>query len=301
VLWIISSLAVAIIYSFVNIFDTHMMQKRVPSMPAYVLPLGICQLIIGVVILIISPFPHSVDFMRLAVAYGSGILNAVALMILLIYLQKGEVSRVVPITTSSPIFVALLSMPLLSEVLGVWQWLAVIGTVTGAILISLQRGTGGKKARLHSSFFVLLAAALMSAIASIGYKYALEQLTYWNMMTVTGFCVVIVLTAFTLRKKTLLEIRNMKNRNQNLGLIVGNQLVAAVAATLAFVAIQNGPVALASAIMNVRPAFVFIFSLIISTLFPNFMNEKFSRATIAQKFIGIALITGGIVVISLYS
>jgi uncharacterized membrane protein len=298
-LWIFAALATAVIYTFVNIFDTHMMQKRIPSMPAYVLPLGICQLIIGVIILAFFPFPQSVDFKHLAVAYGSGLLNAISLMILLIYLQKGEVSRVVPITTSAPIFVALLSIPILSEVLGVWQWLAVFATVAGAILISLQPDPTGKKTKLHSSFFVLLLAALMTAIANIGYKYALDVLSFWNMMTVTGFCVVIVLTAFTLRKSTLTAIKNMQHRNQNLSFIVGNQLIAAVAATLGFVAIQNGPVALATALMNIRPAFVFLFTVAIARFFPGFTNERFTRATILQKMIGIALITGGIVIISL--
>jgi uncharacterized membrane protein len=141
----------------------------------------------------------------------------------------------------------------------------------------------------------------MAAIANIGNKYALENLTFWNMMTVNGICVVTVLAIFTLRKTTLIEIKNLANRNQKLAMVVGNQLIAAVAGTLAFVAIQNGPVALATAIMNIRPAFVFLFSLTISRFYPGFMNERFNRATILQKFIGIALITGGIVIISLSS
>jgi drug/metabolite transporter (DMT)-like permease len=300
-LWIVAALATAIIFTIANIFDSHMLSKRMPSMASYVLPIGICQFLIGLVILLFFPFPHNAGFTHLLVAFGSGFANAFAIVILLTYLQKGEVSRVVPVVTSSPIFVALLSMPLLGELLGFWQWVAVLGTVAGAILVSLQRDGSANKTRLHKSFFVLLAAALMSAVSNIGYKYALAALSYWNMMSVTGICVVIVIMFFTLRRSTLVEIKNLDQRNQKMALLVGNQLFAAIGSSLSFVAIANGPVALATAIMNIRPAFIFLFSLALSRFYPNFINERFNKKTILAKFIGIALITGGVVIISLSS
>ena len=192
-------------------------------------------------------------------------------------------------------------MPLLGELLGFWQWLAILATVTGAILISLQRDSSTTKTRLHKSFFILLAAALMSAVSNIGYKYALETLSFWNMMSVTGICVVIVIMFFTLRKSTLVELKNLNERNQKMALTVGNQLFAAVGASLSFVAIANGPVALATAIMNIRPAFIFLFSFALNRFYPNFINERFNRRTILLKIIGIALITAGVVIISLMS
>jgi drug/metabolite transporter (DMT)-like permease len=106
---------------------------------------------------------------------------------------------------------------------------------------------------------------------------------------------------FTLRRSTLVEIKNLDQRNQKMALLVGNQLFAAIGSSLSFVAIANGPVALATAIMNIRPAFIFLFSLALSRFYPNFINERFNKKTILAKFIGIALITGGVVIISLSS
>jgi hypothetical protein len=60
-------------------------------------------------------------------------------------------------------------------------------------------------------------------------------------------------------------------------------------------------VALASTLMNIRPAFVFIFSLVIGRFYPNLLNERLNRRTIPVKLIGIALITGGVVIIGLSS
>ena len=299
--WIIASLSTAIIFTGANFFDSYMLSKKMPSLASYILPVGIMQFLIGMVLLVFFPFSHNAGFIHLLVAFGSGFFNAFTYVILLNYLRKGEVSRVVPVITSSPIFIALLSMPLLGEILGLWQWFAVLATVAGTVLVSLQRGGVAHKTGLQKSFFILLAAALMSAISSVGYKYALETLTFWNMFTVNGICVVIVILFFTLRKSTIQELKTLVQRNQKMWLLIGNQLFAAIGGVLGFVAIANGPVALASTLMNIRPAFVFIFSLVISRFYPNLLNERLNRRTIPIKLIGIALITGGVVIIGLSS
>ena len=298
-LWIIASLSAAIIFTGANFFDSYMLSKKMPSLASYILPVGIIQLLIGMVLLVFFPFSSNAGLIHLLAAFGSGFFSASTYVILLNYLRKGEVSRVVSVITSSPIFIALLSMPLLGEILGYWQWFAVVATVCGTVLISLRRNDGGSKTRLDKSFFVLLAAAVMSAMSSIGYKYALETMSFWNVFSVNGICVVTLILFFTLRKSTLQELKTLVQRNQKMGLLIGNQLFAAIGGVLGFVAIANGPVALASTVMNIRPAFVFIFSLVIGRFYPNLLNERLNRRTIPVKLIGIVLITGGVVIIGL--
>jgi len=301
VVWIFASLGTAIIFTIANIIDSHVISKKMPSLVSFLLTIGIAQLLLGSVLFGVFSFPQNPGVMHILAAVGGGLLNAATLLIMLNSFQKGEVSRVVPVVCSSPIFVALLSMPLLREMLNFWEWLAIFLTVAGAILISLQRDEGAAKTRLQKSFFLLLLAALMAALSSIGYKYALEKLSFWNMVSINAICVAVVTLPLSLRKSTLRELKNLKQRTQILGLIFSNQIIAAVGAALGFVAFASGPVALVSTIMNIRPAFVFLFSLVISRFFPNFINEKLNRSTIIIKVIGIALITIGVAIISLYS
>lgn len=272
-----------------------------PSLASFLLTIGITQLMIAAVLLGIFTFPENPGVMHILVAIGAGLLNAATLIIMLNSFQKGEVSRVVPVVCSSPIFVALLSMPILREMLNFWEWLAVFMTVVGAVLISLQRDEGAAKTRLQKSFFLLLLAALMAALSSIGYKYALETLSFWNMVSINSIGVAVVALPLSLRKSTFLELKKLKQRTQTMGLIFSNQIIAAVGAAIGFVAFASGPVALVSTIMNIRPVFVFLFSLIISRFYPNFINEKLNRSAIIIKLIGIALITTGVVIISLSS
>ena len=249
------------------------------------------------------PFSAAADGAHFLGAIGGGLADAFALVLLFDRLQKGEVSRVIPVTSSFPIFVALLSMPLLGEMLNVWEWLAILLTVAGAVLISFHRDLGERKTKLQKSFLLLLLTAFLFAISNIGFKYAMDvkTISFWNVFTVNGICCAVVALFFSLRKSTLLELKNLPQRTQKIGWVFGSQSIAALGITLSFIAIDSGPVSLVSTIMNIRPAFVFIFSIIISRFYPGFINERLTRSTVFVKLIGIAMITGGVAIISLSS
>ena len=272
-----------------------------PSLSSFLVPLAVMQFIIATIFFVVFSFPAGIHLSHLLAAFGAALCNAFSLIIMLNCLQQGEVSRVIPVTSSSPIFVALLSMPLLGELLNYWQWLAVLITVFGAVLVSLHHNGVGQKTRLQKSFFLLLLAALLTAVSSIGYKYALESMSSWNMVSINGIFVVVVVLIFSLRKSTLLELKHLQQRTQTIGLIACSQTVVYIGVTLGFIAIANGPVTLVSTIMNIRPAFVFLFSLILSLRFPNLLNERLDKRTILYKVFGIVLITGGVAIIGLFN
>ncbi len=300
VLWIITSLATAITISVANIFDSHILSKKLSGLSPYFLIMAVFQILTALIALAIFPFPTAPRFYDVLAGFGGGMANAVALVILLNALQKGEVSRVIPVTSSFPIFVALLSMPLLGEMISLTGWLAVLLTVAGAVLISLQLGGGSQKTKLHQSFLLLLFIALLFSVSNIAYKYAMNTISVWNTFTINGLCIGAVGLIFSVRKKNLLDLKNMEQRNRKIGLIIGSQSIAALGIMLSFIAIHSGPVALVSTIMNIRPAFILIFSLILSRFYPGFITEQMTKKTILIKIIGIAMITIGVALIGLY-
>ncbi len=297
--WIVTALAAAVISSIGSIFDSYLVSKKMPSLTSFLIPMGAAQIVVACILLAIFPFPHNVDTMHILGTIGGSLINAGSFLILLNSLRKGEVSRAIPVISTSPIFIALLSIPLLSATLGYWQWLAVIMTVAGAVLISLQFGHSGGKTKLHKSFFALLLAALMGASGSIGFKYGLEQISFWNVFGISGICIGTLVLAYSLRKKNLLELKNLTQRTQKISLVTIDQLVGITSAIVAFKAMGLGQVSLVNAILNIRPVFVFIFSLILSRFFPNIVNEPLQRKTALIKFAAIGIMTAGIVIISL--
>ena len=299
--WFFYALFAAIFVSVANIVDSHLLSKKMPSLTSFLIPMGLTQLIVGCVLLAFFPFQANPSLTHILVGFGAGLLNSSGFLIVFNTLRKSEVSRVIPVISISPIFVALLSIPLLGETLGYWQWLAILMTVGGAVLISLQIASGGRKARLQKSFFLLLLVALTSATATIGFKYALEKISFWNMNSINVISTAIVVLTYSLRKTNLLELKNLKQRTQKILFVVGNQCLGITASILAFKAMGIGPIALVNAILNVRPAFVFIFSLVLSQFFPSFINDRLNKRTALLKFIAIAMITGGVVIINLSS
>jgi uncharacterized membrane protein len=300
VLWIITSLATAITISIANIIDSHILSKKLHGLSSYLLTMAAFQAVTALIALAIFPFPAAPRLADILAGIGGGLANAVALVILLNCLQKGEVSRVIPVTSSFPIFVALLSMPLLGEMLNFLGWVAVLLTVAGAVLISLQFDGGGQKTKLQKSFMLLLFVAFLFAVSNIAYKYAMTTISTWNTFTINGICIAAVALIFSARKSNFLELKNLEQRNQKMGLVIGNQTIAAIGIILSFIAIRSGPVALVSTIMNIRPAFILVFSLIISRFYPGFITEHMTRKTIIIKIIGIVMITGGVAIIGLY-
>jgi drug/metabolite transporter (DMT)-like permease len=297
--WIVAALASAAIIAVVNIIDSHLLSMKMPSLASYLLPVGLTHLIVSSVLLIIFPLPDNPGVMPILVALGAGFLNGSASILMMNALRQGEVSRVVPVVSSSPIFIALLSVPLLGEALGFQDWLGILLTVAGAIVISIQRDGSGQKTRLQKSFFLLVLASLMYAVSSIGYKYALGTISFWNMYSVNGICVATVFLIYSARRSTFLQLKNLKQRVRALGLTVGNQCVVVVGMILSFVAVESGPVSLASAVMNIRPAFVFILAQVIGQFYPKILNERLNRSTILLKLIAVAMMTGGVVIITL--
>ena len=297
--WFFFALFAVFFVSVGNIIDSHLVSKRIPSLPSFLIPMGFTQLIGGVVMFAFLPFQTFPGWTHLLVAIGAGLLNSCGFLITINTLRKNEVSRVIPVTSSAPIFVALLSVPLLGDRLGYWQWLAILMTVGGAVLISLHFDGGGRKAKLQKSFFLLLLVALMSAIASIGFKYALRTMSFWNMNSINVTCIATVVLTYSLRKVNLLELKNLQQRTQKILLVAGDQCIGITASILAFKALGIGPVALVSVVLNARPAFVFIFSLLLGLFFPRFINDRLNKRTFLMKFIAVGIMTGGMVIISL--
>jgi drug/metabolite transporter (DMT)-like permease len=301
VIWITAAFANAILMAFISIGDSHLLSKKMPGLCAYLLPVGITHLVISCTLLAVFRFTDNSIGIPVLVAIGSGLLNGIAGVLMLSTMRQGEVSRIVPVVSSSPIFVALLAVPLLGETVGYRDWLGILLVVAGAILISVNRDGSGRKIKLQKSFISLVLVSIMYAIANVGFKYSLETLTFWNVYSLNAICVGSVFVLYSVRKTTIGELKNLKQRTKTLLLTVGNQCIVTVGMILSFVALENGPVSLASTIMNTRPALVFLFAVIISRFFPDALNERPEKNAILIKLIAITVMICGVVLITLFN
>ena len=288
-----------ITFGAVNILDSHLVSRRMPSLRAFLLPAGLIVLVYGLVLFYLFPLPEGISLLILLVAVASGIIRTGGIIIMLYILQREEVSRVVPVVYIYPIFVAIMAVPLLGESLYYLEWLAIIIVVAGAIMISVKRSPSGGAAWLGRSFLLLLGSSLLLAVADISSKYVLAYISFWNLLWLGAFCLAGVVLLISLRPRIFRELSGMKQRKLAIGLVVFNETLAMLGATMLLWAIQEGPVSLVSTITASRPVFVLIFALILSRVLPAFLEWQRGRGTLAVRLIATAMIVGGIAVIYL--
>lgn len=295
-----ASLAVlsAALLGVVHVVDSHLITRRMPSLRAYLLPVGLAVLVFGLVVIYLFSLPESLAAGALTAAIVSGILRTTSLGIVFYTLKTEEVSRVIPVVHTYPVFVAIMAVPLLGEALYYLEWLAIAVVVTGVVMVSVRLSPGNLVAWFSKTFFLLVGSSLFMAMADVASKYALGYLSFWNMFAINNLCLAGVFLFISLRPCVLKELANLR-QGKAVVLVVFNEMLAALGMLLLFWAMQRGPVSLVSTIVSSRPIFVFIYALALSRISPAFLLGHADRGTQIMRLIGIMMIFGGITIIYL--
>ena len=297
--WANIAILSATILGMVNVIDSHLLSKRMPSLRAFLVPVGIIHLIYALIVFTLFPLPAGIGTWPLLVAIASGILRSLAMTSMLYVMKSEEVSRVTPVVYTYPVFVAIMATPLLGETLYYMDWLAIIIVVTGAVMISIKQGPTGSTTWLGKPFLLLFGSSLLMAMADIASKYALVYISFWNMFWLSAFCMSGIFLLVSIRPYTLRQLINMKQRKSVFALLAVNETLAPTAIALQFWALERGPVSLVSTIAGSRPIFVVMFALILSRISPKFLQWQLGRGALALRLVATAMIVGGITIIHL--
>jgi len=297
--WASIAVLSAAIMGIVSIIDGHLLSRRVPGLRVFILVVGIIHLVYGLIVLYILPLPAGVSVWPVLAAAASGMIRSAGIMIMLYNLKVEEVSRVIPIVNTSPVFVALLAVPLLGETLGYLQWLAIIIVVAGAVIISAERSPAGVSGFLGKPFLLLFVSSLLIALADVASKYSLSFISFWNLFAVSTVCMSSVFLLFSLRPQVLNELWNMERRSSSLALLFFNEMLAPIGILCGYWAMKSGPVSLVATIRGSRPVFVAIYSLILGLFLPDFLIRLASRKVLTVRLVATLMIFGGISIIYL--
>ncbi len=270
-----------------------------PGLQAYLLPAGIIYLILGWILFTLFPLPEGITLRQVLIAVSACILRTTGLTTMLYTLKSEEVARVIPVTNTYPIFVAIMAVPLLGESLSYLKWLAIIIAVAGAVIISIKQSPSGTTTWLSKPFLLLFGVSLILAGANLTSKYALAYVSFWNMSWLFGICSAGVLLLISLRPHTIRQLINLEKKTSTMGLITIGAVLATVAMILIYLAIDKGPISLVSAVIGSRPIVVVIFALILSRISPTSLEWQPGKGMLILRFIATAMIVGGITIIYL--
>ncbi|PIN93993.1 hypothetical protein COU54_00775 [Candidatus Pacearchaeota archaeon CG10_big_fil_rev_8_21_14_0_10_31_24] len=289
-LWIIFALLAAFFVALVNIIDRLIIKEEMKDSKLAVI-IGsvsafVCYLIIGLIYGISFPSWNIVGLSLIV-----GILNVYANVLYYNALKKEEVSRVVPVMATIPIFVLILAAIFLGEKFVPLQYLGILFLVIGAFLISFRE-------KLHhivlsKVFGTILFASFLIAIISVISKYVLtpENILHILFWFGTGglICALLVFA------KHHPHIR--ENAKKGIIYLVFGSMLAVGASFLLFYSIAHGPVSLVLSLYESKPLFVFLMVLLLSKTYPKLLREKMSKRIIIQKLLAVILIVAGSVLL----
>jgi drug/metabolite transporter (DMT)-like permease len=293
--WIILAIISAIALSAYAIVQKYAFQRY--SINVYVFGLlgGVVYLAIGSTILIINPLPEGwISTPVMAVLAAGGTSAIVNLMISNVVRREKEISRIVPVVDTNPMFVAVLAVFFLGENLTPLKWLTIGMVLTGALIASLHQSLPGSRVKIGRPFFILLAASFGMGVITILVKYALGHLEtahVYALFTSAGapvyFGAVLLSRSWAEAKQT---IRN-RSALPIAGIAISAQLIAIVTG---MTALALGPVSLASAIMGARPLIVLVYMTFVGFFLPRMLAEPSSRSSFMAKGTAAVLVTVGV-------
>jgi drug/metabolite transporter (DMT)-like permease len=295
--WATAAVIAAASIGLVNTIDSHLIANRMPSFRSFLIPPGVLMVIFAAVIGGIYGLPSGLNGWPLVAVLTSVTLRVLAITVSLQTMRTEEVSRIIPVVYTYPIFVALVAVPLLGESLLWLDWVAIVTVVGGAVMISLRGGIG--RPRLGPSFFKLMGASLMMAGADVAAKYALDYVNFWQIYWLAAAIMAVTFLGIGLRREPLRQLREMTQRNRTLILVTLNESIGLFGGVMLFFAISSGPVSLVSTINASRPFFVLLFAIIASLVVPSYGRWKGGTRTLILRVVATLMIVGGIALIYL--
>ena len=298
--WILPGLASPIVYAAVSIGDKHIISSRGLRLGGFYLFIGIAQLTVGIIILLLLGWPDAAAGAVWA-SYAGGFLWGVGLMLMFMVLSREEVSRVMPVWQTSPVFAALLALWFLDESIAWYGWLAVLLVVAGAAGVSVGRTTGQRFAAfaLRPTFFILVAGAAVIGLAQLMLKLGSEELNVWHNMAFRGAGLFTSIALPWLKGTYIRHLVTWFRVRRNAGILLLTEGAGPFTGNLLLLlAIENGPVSLVSALLGTRPVFVLAGTLALGVVAKEFLNERLTRADLLVKTASTAAVVAGVVVIS---
>ena len=294
--WVVLALASATVAGVVNIFDKTFMHKYARTVQTLPLLIGFAQTTIGVVVLAAVRLPDSATLSASATALVSGMIYGVSGSMLMWVLFRQEVSRTIPVTQTAPIFAAVFALVFLGESITLLQWLAIVATVSGAVMLSLKFDAGFGGIPLNRNFFILVLGAGIFAMANIVGKVALDDLPVMYTHGLRSLGLGSVFLAVHLRREPFLHVVGFfKERNRGLLVVGTNELIIANSSLMLMLwALSTGPVSLVTALVATRAIFVVIFSTTIALIWRGALGEITTPRAVAVKVGSAGLIVAGV-------
>jgi len=253
--------------------------------------------VVPVVLLVIICRYDTVDFSLHTGVIGmlTGATNGLWILLYLHAMSRADVSKVVPLFQTVPVFGLIFGMIILEEYLTMPQILSATVIMSGAIILMYRRSSGrlGLDVKTMS---LMVGASCLVALSHVMFKFIAVDTNYWTAtfwlgigFALFGTLLFAVFGAYRRQFRSLLG----KRRFRIVGLNGVNELFDNAGELIFLAAVVLGPVALVQSINAYEPMLIFLICLVLMRIWPAYFREDISIPALVQKFCGIAVISVG--------
>ena len=288
-MWIIFSLLAAFCRATINIVDKYVLTKWIKNPLIPVMMIGIIGLAASFIIYFFRGFAPLSNF-NVFLSLVAGLLYILTAVFYFKALKEEEASRIVPLSSLSPLFILIFAGIFLGEVFTPLKYLGIILLITGAILISSRSLL---KITFSSAFGWMLLAVITASVVAVLTKYILNFTDYWTVFAWTR-----VGTAIGVAPIIFLYFPELKSITRQYGkkviiVMSANETLNLFAVLFITIAMSIGYVTLVRALSSVSPLFVLFIAVMLSRFYPLILKEEIGRAVVLQKVLAIVLMLIG--------
>ena len=295
--WMIFGAASAFTFALVSVLDKLLISDHVPNSKVFIVYVGFAQILLGLSVLpvaIDSDFPIN----GIVIATLSGILSGMYLVLMFTIMASQDVSRVVPVVSTYPIFVAILAFFFLNENVTILTMLGILVTVVGAALVSLGPAKNGAESERSDikALLLLVAACLFFGLSQFVSIIIADDMTIWGQFLLRGVGGGIVCMSLIILPGVYNGVLKVGKNPRSLALIAGTEgFLVFFAILFFFLAVYSGEVYLVSTAMATRPLFVFILGTLASIPILKLLNEPLYGKAFLIRIIGTIMTVAGVV------
>lgn len=285
--WVLFSLMAALIWAAGNIVDKYVLTKWIRDPAVSLVLFGAVGAIAGVFVYFARGLGDLSGVYAL-LAIAAGIMHTASIGLYFKAVQIEEISRVVPLFYTTPLFVLFLAAVFLGEIFTLQKYLGIFLLVLGAILISAK---DIKKLHFGRALEIMLLASLISAAVDIAEKYLLGFSDFWTVFAYTRIGGVLALVPLV--RPCFRELAaTVKMHGKKVAWVVFLNESFMLAATALFIfAVSTGYVTLVGALSSVQSFFVLLITVILSVFHPNILKEETGNSTVLLK-LAVTIIMG---------
>ncbi|RCL24829.1 EamA family transporter [Pseudomonas sp. AFG_SD02_1510_Pfu_092] len=299
--WLYLSLMAPLLWSLSNMIDKFAINNITSNYISFIFLLSAGNIFFAAIIYITTQ-PTDLDLTTASLNVVSGLAVFMQYFAYSYSLEDMDVSVVIPIHQSEPLFVLIASALLFNAIPTYWQTGGIF-LITGGILLLCASGKTVEGLGQKKHILMILVSAFFGATSTmisdeiLKFK-SLESVLLFNFLgyALGGF---LLLSIPCCRR---LIFHDLKQLNLRQFAIFGLTNTFDVGGYIFFMAALSagGGAALVSVVVSIHPLFVLLFGFIATRYFPNFLTEDIAPTSLSRKITSILVIVVGVAVISLH-